>query len=120
MIKLVFDKFLSLPVGAHCVESGVYGDKFGVSVSMCLWVLSCVGERQEDWQVGERRNCIEKVEERDEIDGMFSNIRHNREMFSRSLCVNARPWFIYSFSHYTIHHVSLSLCRLLFLDGLHL
>lgn len=47
----------------------------------------------------ERGDNTEKGEERDEIDGVFSNTGHNREMFSRSLCANVRPWVINSFSH---------------------
>lgn len=39
--KPVFDKLPLLPVGARCVESGFYGDKFGVSVYVFVGLVMC-------------------------------------------------------------------------------
>lgn len=39
--KPVFDKLLSLPVGARCVESGLNGDKFGVSMYVFVGLVMC-------------------------------------------------------------------------------
>lgn len=96
--KPVFDKLLSLPIGARCVEPELYGDKFGANVYVFVGLVMC-GRETRGLTSGreERLYRKRKVEERNEIDGMFANIRHNR--FSRSLCENVRPWVIYSFSH---------------------
>lgn len=39
--KPAFDKLLLLPVGARCVESGFYGDQFGVSVYVFVGLVMC-------------------------------------------------------------------------------